>query len=220
MNKALFLDLDHTLIRPKSGATFPKDSEDWEWMPAMLDALRSEVKAAGEQPGAHIILVTNQGGVAAGHHAQAEIEQKLMIICRELREAIGCPVHWYACYTMHGYDRKPSPGLAYRAALEFHLDLPSCMMIGDMDSDREFAIAAGIGRYMDVRKYLPYPEDAALIERAGCPNYNKCSAVHHCDCWHEAGMPNNKFGTGLAPVAYKQHAPVFTPGKIDHSPIG
>lgn len=154
MRKALFLDLDHTVIRPLGGRTFPKDADDWEWMPGMIDALKSEIAAAGGWQQVKFILVTNQGGVALGYQTEHEVEAKLRRIRQELGEAVGCPIHSYTSYKAD-YDRKPNPGMAYKAALEFELDLPECMMIGDMDSDREFAIAAGIERYMDVQKYLP-----------------------------------------------------------------
>jgi histidinol phosphatase-like enzyme len=38
-NGALFFDLDHTLIKPKSDKIFPKDKDDWEFILDVLNNL-------------------------------------------------------------------------------------------------------------------------------------------------------------------------------------
>lgn len=143
MQTAIFLDLDHTLIRPASGATFPKDSTDWEFMPGMLERL-CQALTAYPRP---IVIVTNQGGVPAGYHTQEEIEAKLDAIKHAMRGSLpDFGVHHYCAYA-DDYDRKPLPGMAYRAALALDLDLAGSMMVGDLPSDLTFAQNAGIRHF-------------------------------------------------------------------------
>lgn len=156
MKKALFLDLDHTLIRPKSGETFPKDADDWEFVPKMLNALWYDIHR-DMRP---IVIVTNQGGVVAGHHTVEEIEAKLKKVEEELVKHLRgnfeykypVEVFSYAAYA-YNYYRKPSPGMAYQAACEIGLDLSKCHMIGDMESDEQFAKHAGMS-FQHVDSYL------------------------------------------------------------------
>lgn len=52
-----FYDLDGTLIKPKSGAKWPKNKEDWAWWHVSVPAkLKQEVEA-----GRHVVVISNQG---------------------------------------------------------------------------------------------------------------------------------------------------------------
>lgn len=147
MQTALFFDLDHTLIRPKSGETFPKDLDDWEFLPSVLETL-AFVLGQRLSP---IVIVTNQAGVVAGYQTIPELETKLATIKAQMLEYLQAElgnnspveIHHY-CAFAYDYDRKPAPGMAYRAALDLHLDLQNSLMIGDMDTDEEFAHRAGM----------------------------------------------------------------------------
>jgi len=49
-------DLDGTLIRPKSGAKFPKSADDWVWWDASVPKqLKADVAA-----GRHVVVLSNQ----------------------------------------------------------------------------------------------------------------------------------------------------------------
>ncbi|SDY98037.1 HAD-IIIA family hydrolase [Hymenobacter psychrophilus] len=153
---ALFLDLDHTLIRPKSGETFPKDADDWEFMPKMLNALWYDIHHTFRP----IVIVTNQGGVTAGFHTIEEIEAKLAKVKAALVTHLRgnfdykypTEVYHYCAYN-YDFMRKPMPGMAYQAAIDLNLDLSKSTMIGDMDSDEQFAKAVGMG-FRHVDRYL------------------------------------------------------------------
>lgn len=163
MKPALFLDLDHTLIRPKSGATFPKDAEDWEFMPKMLNNLWYDLHS-NPRP---VVIVTNQGGVLAGFHTHREIEAKLKTIKQQMvafleggkngMRKYPTEVYHYCSYA-YDYHRKPLPGMAYQAAIDLGLDLSKSLMIGDMESDEQFAKNAGMAyQHVDIRLgNLPY----------------------------------------------------------------
>lgn len=50
-------DLDGTLIKPKSGARFPKSADDWTWWHASVPKrLRADVA-----DGKHVVILSNQG---------------------------------------------------------------------------------------------------------------------------------------------------------------
>lgn len=157
MKKALFLDLDHTLIRPKSGDTFPRDKDDWEFIPDVIDRLWRKVAGITGWP---IIVVTNQAGVAAGFQTKEDVESRLLSICTVLRNHTRAEVHAYVAYA-YDYDRKPLPGMAYKAALDLGLDLRGSIMVGDMDSDKEFAENAGIGTFAWAHEYFVAPASRA-----------------------------------------------------------
>ncbi len=42
------------------------------------------------------------------------------------------------------FDRKPKPGMFYRARDEFEIDLSKSLLIGDKESDIEAGISAGL----------------------------------------------------------------------------
>jgi D-glycero-D-manno-heptose 1,7-bisphosphate phosphatase len=54
------------------------------------------------------------------------------------------PVHGVGEYRRESEDRKPSPGMLLRAALDHHLDLAQSVLVGDRCSDIAAANAAGL----------------------------------------------------------------------------
>jgi len=156
MKKALFLDLDHTLIHPKSGDTFPRDKDDWEFIPDVIDRLYRKVQGITGWP---IIIVTNQGGVAAGFQTKEDVESRLLSIVTVLRNHTRAEVHTCVAYD-YDYKRKPLPGMAYEVALRLQPDLKGSVMVGDMDSDKEFADNAGIGTFIWAKDYFAAPARA------------------------------------------------------------
>lgn len=50
-------DLDHTIIKPKSGNKFPKDSDDW----VLLDSVSKKINELYNN-GYKIVIFTNQAG--------------------------------------------------------------------------------------------------------------------------------------------------------------
>lgn len=141
-NKALFLDLDGTIIITKTGSPFPVDEEDWRFLPKILDRIKYY-----SDEGFVICIVTNQGGIEMGYTTKECIESKLNKITQEIEQAIGASVNTVYCPYMDGYHRKPYPGMAYTLAVELSLDLAASIMVGDANSDRDFAKNAGIGKF-------------------------------------------------------------------------
>ncbi len=54
-NSYAMFDLDGTLIKPSSGARFPKNKDDWEFMPNVEDVLSKYTETE-----THVLIVTNQ----------------------------------------------------------------------------------------------------------------------------------------------------------------
>lgn len=144
--KAIFLDMDHTVIRPKSGARFPKDKDDWEFIPGVADAIKGFVKN-GYMP----IIVTNQGGIQAGFQTEPETIEKLEDVTKQLAKFLNISkVPYYYSKTTDKKDpmRKPNKGMAVQALGDHGLDLSQSIMVGDMESDREFAVNSEISKFI------------------------------------------------------------------------
>ncbi len=152
--RALFLDLDHTVIRPKSGGTFPEWVEDWEFVPGMFRKLSKEARL-DPRP---FVLVTNQAGVQAGHQTRAEVEERIAQVRAELETLPGLELYCYVAYALDEYH-KPRPGLALRAAAELGLCLGTSCMVGDLETDRQFASLSGIGSFVWTADFLQNVHD-------------------------------------------------------------
>lgn len=207
VNKALFFDLDHTLVRPKlqrvtmkipkvtdrpgikvvadfqrekvpaknigeleyieteSGGlnlevgwqyrpTFPKNGEDWEFLPGVLDAIGPFLDA-----GYLFVIITNQGGIEAGFHTAEEVEEKLSTILFAMSASLGSKMleqaAYFYCPSLKEHpDRKPNPGMINRAADKLGIDVYQSVFVGDMRSDWEAATAAWVGRFYYISEFL------------------------------------------------------------------
>jgi len=149
LNKALFLDLDGTIIKTKSGETFSKDINDWEFISGVLPS----IKRFSDQ-GYVICIVSNQGGIELGHVTEEFITTKLNTIRSEIEQYIGQAINVGYCPVMEHYDRKPNPGMAYYFARALYLDLRQSIMVGDMESDHAFQVNAGIGAYLNINQFV------------------------------------------------------------------
>lgn len=149
----LFMDLDGTLIKTISGETFPKDYDDWEMMPGIIEALQVLKPYV-------IHIVTNQGGIGRGYVDQKLWLAKVTKVMVILESEVGCPVTLDFCiHDTDSFYRKPNPGMILD-----HMDgvdPGSCLMVGDAsglegqfsDSDKMCAFNAGI-YYMDVSEFI------------------------------------------------------------------
>jgi D-glycero-D-manno-heptose 1,7-bisphosphate phosphatase len=150
--KALFVDLDGTLIKTKSGREFPIDNMDWKFIKETVKAIKDYYKK-----GYKIIIATNQGGIELGYLTGKEFRSKMEYICNQLVnecELVTLDLAYVYAPVMEGYNRKPNPGMAYEAALEYELDLKQCIMIGDTDSDKFFAINASMKDYYGIEDIM------------------------------------------------------------------
>ncbi len=131
VNKGLFLDLDGTIIRTKSGKTFPVTKDDWEFNGDILKRIEKYVDM-----GWTILIVTNQGGIEAGHVTMNDFRHKIRKIIGEIIVATGCPFSRIAyrfsiSNNPDDFYRKPNPGMGYDLAITHILNLSESVMVGD-----------------------------------------------------------------------------------------
>lgn len=148
--KILFMDLDHTLIYPKSGNTFPTDINDWAIIEGVPFAIAKYAKD-GYRP----IIVSNQGGIKLGHSTEKETHEKFRAVIQEICRIGGMEpslFRYFFCTTNNkeNHFRKPNPGMADAAAsmIDGEIDWENCIMVGDMDTDEGFAKNADIGIFI------------------------------------------------------------------------
>lgn len=144
-------DLDGTLI------TSYMDNPDrayhrWEPLPGRAERL-GQLRAEGHSVG----VVTNQAGVAFGHINEKDwTQRKMPAICREFgllaQEVAYCLAHPRGNFPWNKRSdclrRKPSGAMIREMMEHFHADQDDTLFIGDMESDRQAAAAAGV-EYMD-----------------------------------------------------------------------
>jgi D-glycero-D-manno-heptose 1,7-bisphosphate phosphatase len=143
MPKALFLDRDG-VINHETG--YLHRIADVRW----IDGIFSLARTATEL-GYHLVVVTNQAGIARGLYTEADFET-LTAWMRAEFAAQGAPLAavYYSPYHPDGIgaykrdheDRKPNPGMLLRAARDLNLDLTASILIGDRCSDIAAANAA------------------------------------------------------------------------------
>lgn len=146
MNKQynlIIFDVDGTLTTTKSGATFRKTADDWQWLPA-----RREVLLALGKQGVKIAVATNQGGVAFGYMRREDISAELSRMAREAHiPAIEiCYAHPKATieeYRADSPNRKPNPGMLLRLMSDAGESASATLYVGDRPEDEQAAKNAG-----------------------------------------------------------------------------
>ena len=131
VNKALFLDLDGTVIVTKSGRTFAKDKDDWMFNQNILAKIEEYV-----DKGYYLMIVSNQGGIEMGYTSLNDFRQKLRKVVNDIIVHTGIPFsrvghRFSVTNNPEDFFRKPNPGMAYDLALAYILNLKDCIMVGD-----------------------------------------------------------------------------------------
>jgi len=138
--RAIFVDPDGTLA-----AALPHDAEaeadGLPFAPHAVEALR--LLSDG---GYHIVVVSNQPGIALGRLDQAALDRLAQAVTQRLRDAGVALAGFYACPHTPGAGcncRKPAPGLLHEAAREHAIDLSNSWLIGEILDDIEAGRRAG-----------------------------------------------------------------------------
>jgi D-glycero-D-manno-heptose 1,7-bisphosphate phosphatase len=134
--RAVFLDRDGTII---VHVHHLRDPADVRLVPGAGEAVR-----ALQVGGYAVIVVTNQSVVGRGLLSEAGLARVHAEMCRQLA-TFGVELDgYYYCAAVptdpdplksNHPDRKPQPGMLFRAERELGLDLPESWMIGDTLSD-------------------------------------------------------------------------------------
>jgi histidinol-phosphate phosphatase family protein len=144
-SRLLFLDRDGTL-NYSLGEHPPNHPTEVRLLPGVASKLH-RCTAMGWR----IVIITNQGGIAFGYltesQAHAIHRAVLNALPVEVDASYLCPHHpdgTIARYAITCPNRKPSPGAILDALTLFGAEPQNCLFVGDRDSDRLAAAAAGV----------------------------------------------------------------------------
>lgn len=101
--KIASFDLDHTVIRPKSGKTFPTNKDDWKFYDNVISKL-NQLYSIGYK----LIIFSNQSGIGK-HTSREDIIDK----CKEITKSISLPITFYLSISDDIY-RKPRIGMWHK----------------------------------------------------------------------------------------------------------
>jgi len=147
---AAFLDRDG-VINVDHGYVF--EPARLEFTPTAIEGIRLL-----NQAGYPVLVVTNQSGVARGLYGLAEVEAFHAHMSDMLKQAGAhidafyyCPYHpdgSVAEFAIEHEDRKPGAGMIRRAMRDWNVTPDGSFLIGDKESDRAAAAAAGIRSHL------------------------------------------------------------------------
>lgn len=140
----IIFDVDGTLVTTKSGATFRKTADDWQWLPGRREKLQ-DLRASGVK----LAVATNQGGVAFGYMQAQDVTSAIVHMAREASVSAVeiCYTHPKARleeYRMESDRRKPGPGMLQTLIHDAGVEPQNTLMVGDREEDRLAASVAGV----------------------------------------------------------------------------
>lgn len=143
---AVFLDRDGTI---NVDTHYPHAIEDLAVYPAALEGLRRLSRLP-----VHLIVVSNQAGIAHGRFTVADMSRFNSELRRQVEQAGGRLDAFYFCpheelHEIHPNEEpcscsKPQPGMLLEAQRDFDLDLRESVLIGDKSSDVLAGRRAGV----------------------------------------------------------------------------
>ena len=144
------------------GAPFPV--EDFHILPGVREAI-----ASLQKKGYLLIIISNQPGIAQGHHKKESLDAMNGI----MRTELGIPPE-NIFYCMHNITsicpcRKPKPGLIHEAAKKFHFDPKDAILIGDSWKDVAAGRAAGCRKIILIGQSTEELGKHNLIAEYCCP---------------------------------------------------
>ena len=137
--RALLVDRDGVINH--DSPDFIRSPADWRALPGSLEAL-----ATAHRAGYHVVVVSNQSGIARGLLSAAQLNAVHRRLCVELACFGGRIEAFFFCPHAPADGcvcRKPQPGLLLAAARRFGIDLARTPFIGDRASDVMAARRAG-----------------------------------------------------------------------------
>ncbi|MBN1582753.1 MAG: HAD-IIIA family hydrolase [Anaerolineae bacterium] len=165
--RLLFLDRDGTINRT-FGNRPPNTPQEVELLPGVQDTL-ARYAAEGWQ----LVIVTNQGGVAAGYltemQAHAVLQHTIDLLPVPVAAAYLCPHMVRAAVPKYALDcpnRKPRPGFILKALDTFQANPQDCLLIGDSITDRQAAQAANVP-FMWADCFFGRPIERGMRDRNG-----------------------------------------------------
>ena len=142
--KLIIFDVDGTLVTTKSGATFRKTADDWQWLPGRLRRLYQL-----DRTGIKLAIATNQGGVAFEYLKPQDIRAELSRMAEQVHipyiaMCFSHPKATIAEFREDSPRRKPGPGMLLEIIESSGEAKEHVLMVGDRDEDEQAARAAGV----------------------------------------------------------------------------
>lgn len=145
--KALFLDRDG-VINVDSGYIWR--IEDFLFRDGVFDACQ-----AAQEMGYLLVVVTNQAGIGRGLYTEQQfhaltgwMEEQFREKGIEIARTYFSPTHpdeGIGVYRRESPDRKPGPGMLFKARDAFDIDMAASAIVGDRETDIEAGINGGVG---------------------------------------------------------------------------
>ena len=154
---ALFLDRDGTIIEDCEGAL---SLDKIKFEEHLFDFISYAIKRKFK-----IVMVTNQTSVSKGLITFSEMKKINNILLRKINDFVGqkvfdsvfiCPYHPDAFITKYKFDsedRKPKPGMFFKAREKLSLNLKNSIMVGDRISDVVAGNLAGCTTILKLNKF-------------------------------------------------------------------
>ena len=145
--KALFLDRDG-VINVDSGYIWRV--EDFIFRDGVFEAC-----LAAQNMGYLLVVVTNQAGIGRGLYTEQQFHALTGWMEEQFREkgiqiarTYFSPTHpeeGIGVYKRESPDRKPGPGMLFKARDAFNIDMAASAIVGDRETDIEAGINGGVG---------------------------------------------------------------------------
>lgn len=158
---ALLIDRDG-VINVEKKDEYVRSWQEFQFLPGVPQALARLSQVCG-----HLIIVSNQRGVGRGLMTEADLSDIHSQMLGQIRVAGGRIDRIYYCTSRDNThpDRKPNPGMAFRAARDFpDLDLARTIMIGNKPSDMLFGRFAGVYTVFIATTNPEHPRDHGDID--------------------------------------------------------
>jgi len=144
LNAAVFLDRDGTINEDPGYIGEPEKVQLLPGTGEALSILKNELKLK-------LIVISNQSGIARGLLTKEMVESvnkrinELLASYNTVIDAFYyCPSHPDFSSEEECSCRKPSPELVFRAAKDFNIDLSRSYFVGDMITDIQCGMNAGL----------------------------------------------------------------------------
>ena len=147
MNTALFLDLGGTLVRLDGDEVYVDSAGRVELLPSVAARLSSLDYDL-------VLVVTNQSAIELGTRTYDEVRAWI----EQLNAALdGRIADYWASPRVESAFRKPMPGMIAALADKHFVDLGRSLYVGDSETDRACAEAAGVGAFEWARDFFGWP---------------------------------------------------------------
>ena len=167
-NKVVFFDRDGVLNKDTG---YVHKSKDFIW----LNGAKKAIKYLNNK-NYKIIIITNQSGIGRGYYKEKNvvalhqwINKDLKKIKAKIDDFYFCPFHYkngIGKYKKRSFDRKPNPGMIFKAIKKWNVNKERSFMIGDSLNDKIAAKRANIKFFYkknysllkQIKEILPYNE--------------------------------------------------------------